>query len=180
MSKVKLLWKATTVALAQRGPRVLEFLNREGKTEFYQPEMDEEGHILYEVSEEYGRRLLAGQSDRFFLVSPAKLIVKRRRQDNMGAEYVTLKAISGLTPPKADPANPSQGAQGPDGTSAPSQVPEGAAEGATASGAGLGAPISGLGGAETPTQDPEAGKTVKKDGPAAHPEKHKQRPPAGN
>ncbi len=178
MSKVKLLWKATTVALAQRGPRVLEFLNREGKTEFFSPEMDGEGHILYEVTEEYGRRLLAGQSDRFFLVAPAKMIVKRRRADNMGSEYVTIKAISGMTPPKADPENPPQGAQGPDGTPAPSQVPGTPTDGVDAAGDGLGAPISGLGGSETAATDPEAGKTVKKDGPAAHPEKHKHRPQA--
>ncbi len=180
MSKVKLLWKASTVALAQRGPRVLEFLNREGKVEFYSPEMDEDGHILYDVSEEYGRRLLAGQSDRFFLVSPAKLIVKKRRQDNMGSEYVTMKAISGMTPPKADPEKPSQAAHGPDGTPAPSQVPEGATDGATDPGAGLGAPIDGLGGSEAAPVTAETGKTVQKGGPAAHPDKHKPRPQAGN
>lgn len=173
MSKVKLLWKAPSVALAQRGPRVLEFLNREGKTEFFSPEMDAEGNILYEVSEEYGRRLLAGTADRYFLISPAKLIVKRRRKDNMGAEYVTIKAISGMTPPKDEPETPSAGAQGPDGTPAVAQVPESALEGATASGAGQ---VD----AGTVNPDPEAGKTVKKDGPAAHPEKHKPRPPAGN
>ncbi len=166
MSKVKLLWKAPSVALAQRGPRVLEFLNREGKTEFFSPEMDAEGNIIYDVTEEYGRRLLAGQADRFFLVSPGKLIVKRRRKDNMGSEYVTVKAISGMHVPAPDPVEASQG---PDGTLAPSQVPEAGLDGATAPGEGQATT------AAAPT-DPEAGKTVQKGGSAAHPEKHKDRP----
>lgn len=159
MSKVKLLWKAPSVALAQRGPRVLEFLNREGKTEFFAPEMDESGNILYEVTEDYGRRLLAGQADRFFLLSPAKLIIKKRRQDNMGAEYVTVKAISGFTTP---PVAPVGGSDGADGTSAPSQVPDGLDTPATPSADG-----------QATVSDTEAGNTVKKGGPAAHPDKHK-------
>lgn len=97
MSKmIKLLWKAPNVAIAQRGPRYLENLNREGKTEFFAPEMDEQGNITYEVDEEYGRRLLAGQGDRFHLLSPAELIIKRRRKDLLGSEYVKVKAIGAL------------------------------------------------------------------------------------
>lgn len=163
MSKVKLLWKAPSVALAQRGPRVLEFINREGKTEFFAPEMDEGGNIIYDVSEEYGRRLLAGQADRFHLLSPAKLIVKKRRKDNMGAEYVTIKAISGMTPP---PADPQEGAQGPDGTAAPSQVPDGGLDGATP-------PADGQAATSDSATPVEMSKTVHKGGPAAHPDKHK-------
>ncbi len=164
MSKVKLLWKAPSVALAQRGPRVLEFLNREGKTEFFAPEMDESGNIIYEVSEDYGRRLLAGQADRFFLLSPAKIIVKQRRKDNMGAEYVTVKAITGFNTPAPAPAQ--GGAEGSDGTPAPAQVPETGLDGALPAGEAQAAP-------ETAAPNPEAGKTVQKGGPAANPEKHK-------
>lgn len=153
MPKVKVLWKAPNVAIAQRGPRYLEYTNREGKVEFFAPQMDAEGHIFYEVDEEYGRRLLAGQHDRFFLLSPDSMIIKRRRKDGMGAEYVTVHSLAktgtvssgslgapaanafpgGRTPPSWEPSASalSQGADGPDGTPAPSQVPEVGPEGAT-------------------------------------------------
>lgn len=108
-NKIKLLWKAPNLAVAQRGPRYLEFVNREGKTEFFAPQMDENGNITYTVDEEYGRRLLAGQADRFFLLSPAELILKRRRKDQMGSEYVKVKALtalSSLDKPAEEPTDP--------------------------------------------------------------------------
>jgi hypothetical protein len=95
--KVTVLWKAPNIAIAQRGPRVLENLDREGKTQFYAPRMDPAGNILYDLDEEYARRILGGQGDRFFLVSPATMIIKRRRADNMGSEYTTLRSVA-MTP----------------------------------------------------------------------------------
>lgn len=105
--KIKLLWKAPNVSIAQRGPRYLEYVNREGKTEFYAPQMDDQGNIVYELDEEYGRRLLAGQADRFFLLSPSELIIKRRRADQMGSEYVKIKGLAtapAFVAPAATPA----------------------------------------------------------------------------
>lgn len=127
--KVIVLWKAPNVAVARRGPRVLENLDREGKTQFYTPRMDAAGNILYELDEEYARRLLAGQGDRFFLVSPPELVIKRRKADNMSAEYVNLKAITALTQAPAPAGNPPAGAQEavsssstPEGTAPPAET----------------------------------------------------------
>lgn len=171
---LKLLWKAVNSTLAQRGPRVLEFLDRDGKTQFFIPEVDADGNVIYEVDIDYGRRLLAGHADRFFLLSPSKVVIKRRRKDNMGAEYVTVHAIASGAGTSAmvqlDPAPAEKTAQrpqeGPEGTPTPAQGTDGAAEGATAPADGQAAP-------EAATDTMQSGKTVQKGGSAAHPEKHK-------
>lgn len=120
--KVIVLWKAPNIAVAERGPRVLENLDREGKTHFYAPRMDEGGNILYDLDEEYARRLLAGQGDRFFLVSPSELIVKRKKADGLSAEYVTLKAITALGNPPPSAQAPVSNSPAPEGTTPPAET----------------------------------------------------------
>lgn len=104
IKRIVLQWKHPVDAIQKQGPKVLEWIDRKGEVQFFSPYMDEAGRITYEVSEEYARRVLAAQPDRFFLLTPQELIIRVRREDGLGAKIVTVKSV---LPKVAPPLTPS-------------------------------------------------------------------------
>ena len=56
--------------------------------------VDAEPDVYYEVSEAFARRLLGNQSDRYFLVSPAKLIVPVATGDGFSTVEKLFTAVA--------------------------------------------------------------------------------------
>lgn len=73
-------------------PKALEFYNKQSEeTDTYMPERVEE-NVVYELPQKYAKRLLAGQPERYFLIEPAFLIVKRHDGGGLTHKHVRVEA----------------------------------------------------------------------------------------
>ena len=76
---VTILFKHPMKAHATRPAPVLEFIDRQKKQFFFEPEVrkNQAGEItVYTVPEEYARQLLSQQPERYFLLSPDSMMIR--------------------------------------------------------------------------------------------------------
>ncbi len=92
-NNVTLEWKHPNPEIMRRGPRFLEYLDHKNEPHVFEPVLDSDGRITYTVPEIYARRLLSNQSDRFFLISPPEIIIRKRSKDGIGVSYERIKSV---------------------------------------------------------------------------------------
>lgn len=90
---IKILFRHPDANVRRLPPKPLEIRNKDGETDFFVPEQVNTNkgvaHI-YTVPLEFGRRLLANQPDRYFLLEPAQVMVKRKLPGGLSSDFVTV------------------------------------------------------------------------------------------
>ncbi len=95
MKQVKLLYHHPNKNNRALGTaKVLNRRDHKGEEFFHEPEVLGK-KTVYTVPEDYARRLLAGQPDRYFLLEPKSLMVRFKSADGLSTQYKEVKSILG-------------------------------------------------------------------------------------
>lgn len=101
MKQVKLLYHHPNKANRAAGTaKVLNRKDHKGEEFFHEPEVLGK-KVIYTVPEDYARRLLAGQPDRYFLLEPKELMVRFKGVDGLSYQHKVVKSILGTPKMKA-------------------------------------------------------------------------------
>jgi len=100
METVKIIYRHPNPRVMAEGPKILDYRDPTGKMHYCDPDeqmVEVKGNkipvIVYETPIAYGRRLLSRQPDRYFLLSPDKLIIPRWTADKLGMKNEMVKSV---------------------------------------------------------------------------------------
>lgn len=97
---VEIIYRHPNARVMALGARILNWTDPAGKQEFYEPEDREvtvNGKkvecIIYTLPIQYARSLLGEQPERYFLLSPKKLVVQVLTQDRVTIQSKVVKSV---------------------------------------------------------------------------------------
>lgn len=93
LTEVKILYRHPDPRVRKLPAKALEYKNPKGEAEFYMPETTDGPNgtrTFYVVPVEFARRMLANQPERYFLVEPKQLVVKRKLAGGLSSETVQI------------------------------------------------------------------------------------------
>jgi len=94
MAEAKILLRHPDANVRALPPKPLEFKDSKGEAQFVIPEIVGD-KVVYTVPLSFARRLLANQPERYFLLEPAHLSVKRQNPVHFTTEHFVVKSIVG-------------------------------------------------------------------------------------
>ncbi len=94
MKEVKLLYHHPHTPNRAVPPKVLQRKDHKGEEHFHEPQVLGK-KVIYTVPEDYARRLLAAQGDRYFLLEPKVLTVRFKSADGLSSTTREVKSILG-------------------------------------------------------------------------------------
>lgn len=94
MQLAKILSRHPDANVRKLPGKTLEWKDSQGEDQFFTPE-DVDGKRVYTVPLPYARILLGGQPERYFLLEPAQLSVKRTNAKTFTTEHVLVKSVLG-------------------------------------------------------------------------------------
>lgn len=93
ITEVTILYRHPDARVRKLQPKVLEFKNEKGESDYFMPETvpsTRGDQVVYKVPLAFARRLLADQPERYHLLQPAELTVKRKLPGGLSSEFVKV------------------------------------------------------------------------------------------